>query len=264
MILSRSTLARALALSVVLLAACARAPVGGAPSPTVAITTGEELLRAMHQRYDGKWYRTLTFVQRTVESPPGAAERRSTWLEAMALPGRLRIDTDRAAGSGTLFARDSQFVIRDNRMRFAVPGHNPLLVLGFDVYALPPARTADIVRGLGFKLDTVREDTWQGRPTYVVGAPAGDLRSHQIWVDKERLVFVRMLQPLAGDPSKTIEYRFNKYEPLAGGWIAPEVEALLDGQRTLFEEYTEVRANVALDEAIFDPRRWNTVPHWRP
>jgi hypothetical protein len=263
MTLSRSTLVHALALSVVLLSACVRAPVGGAPSPIVAVTTGDQLLRAMHDRYAGKWYRTLTFVQRTVESPPGAAERRSTWLEAMAVPGRLRIDTDLAKGDGTLFARDSQFVIRGNQQRFAVAGHNPLLVLGFDVYAQAPARTAEIVRGLGFKLDSVREDTWQERPVYVVGAPAGDLRSHQIWVDRERLVFVRMLQPLAGDPSKTIEYRFNKYEPLAGGWIAPEVEGLLDGRRTLFEEYTEVRANVPLDDAIFDPRRWSSVPHWR-
>ena len=269
MTLTRSSLARTLAprtlalCAVVLSAACARAPMGGAPTPVESITTGDQLLRAMHQRYAGKWYRTLTFVQRTVESPVGGAERRSTWLEAMAVPGRLRIDTDRAQGNGTLFARDSQFVIRNNQVRIAAAGFNPLLVLGFDVYAMPPARTAEIVRGLGFNLETVREDTWQGRPVYVTGAPAGDLHSHQIWVDKERLVFVRMLQPHAGDPSKTVEYRFNKYEPLAGGWIAPEVEALLDGQRTLFEEYTEMRANVALDDAIFDPRRWNTAPFWR-
>ena len=263
MTLTRPSIVRALTLSVVVLsAACARAPVATAPAP-VPITTGEQLLRAMHDRYAGKWYRTLTFVQRTVESPPGVAERRSTWLEAMAVPGRLRIDTDREKGNGTLYARDSQFVVRDNQMRFAAAGHNPLLVLGFDVYALAPERTAQIVRGLGFNLDSVREDTWQDRPVYVVGAAAGDARTHQIWVDKERLVFVRMLQPLAGDPSKTIEYRFNKYEPLAGGWIAPEVEALLDGKRTLFEEYTEVRANVPLDDALFDPRKWSTAPFWR-
>jgi len=263
MSLSRSTIARVLVLCAIVSSACARMAPVSAPSPSVAITTGDQLLRAMHERYAGTWYRTLTFVQRTVETPPSGTERRSTWLEAMALPGRLRIDTDRAKGTGSLFARDSQFAIRDNQPRFAVPGHNPLLVLGFDVYALPPARTAEIVRGLGFRLDSVREDTWQGRPVYVVGAPAGDLRTHQIWVDRERLVFVRMLQPLPGDSSKTIEYRFNKYEPLAGGWIAPEVEGLVDGRRTLLEEYTEVRANVPLDDALFDPRRWGTAPHWR-
>ena len=263
MTLIRPSLVRTLALSaVVLSAACARAPVSTAPAP-VAITTGDQLLRAMHDRYAGKWYRTLTFVQRTVESPPGGAERRSTWLEAMALPGRLRIDTDRAQGNGTLFARDSQFVIRNNQVRIAAAGHNPLLVLGFDVYALAPERTAEILRGLGFQLGAVREDTWQGRPAYVVGGAPGDLHSHQFWVDRERLVFVRLLQPWPGDTTKTSEFRFNKYEPLAGGWIAPEVEAFVDGRRTLLEEYTEVRPNVRLDDAIFDPRQWNTAPHWR-
>jgi hypothetical protein len=263
MTLSRSTVLRAAAVSAVVLSACVRSPAAGGPSTAVPITTGEQLLRAMRERYDGKWYRTLTFVQRTTESTANNQERRSTWLEAMALPGRLRIDTDIEKGNGTLFARDSQFVIRENRLRAAVPGHNPLLVLGFDVYALPPARTAEILRGLGFQLGAVREDTWQNRPVYVVGGAAGDLHSHQFWVDRERLVFVRLLQPWPGDTTKTFEFRFNKYEPLAGGWIAPEVEAFVDGRRTLLEEYTEIRPNVQLDDALFDARQWKTAPHWR-
>ena len=263
MTLPRSTAVRVLALSIVVLSGCARTITSGGPAPAATISTGEELLRAMRERYDGKWYRTLTFVQQTTEVQANGQERRSTWLEAMALPGRLRIDTDREKGNGTLFARDSQFVIRENRLRAAVPGHNPLLVLGFDVYALPPARTVEILRTLGFTLGAVREDTWQGRPMYVVGGAPGDLHSHQFWVDRERLVFTRLLQPWPGDTSKTFEFRFNKYEPLAGGWIAPEVEAFVDGRRTLLEEYTEIRPNVPLDDALFDARKWSTAPHWR-
>jgi hypothetical protein len=96
-----------------------------------------------------------------------------------------------------------------------------------------------------------------------VGAAAGDLKSHQFWIDRERLVFVRMLQPFPGDQSQTFEVRFNKYQPLAGGWIAPEVEGFVGRTRTLFEEYSSIRANVALDESLFDPRRWTEAPHWR-
>ncbi len=245
-----ATLVVAATLSV--LSACARAP----RAPT-RITTADGVLRAMRERYDGKWYRTLTFTQRTVIVPPtGGAERRATWYEAMAIPGRLRIETDSTGRNGQLFARDSQFVVSNNSLRFGVPGHNPLLVLGFDVYAQPPARTAELLRGLGFPPGPVREDTWQGRPAYVVGGKPDDLHSHQYWIDKERLVFVRLLQPFPGDTSKTYEIRFNKYRPLGDAWIAPEVEAFVDGRRTLFEEYEDIRHNPPLGDALFDPRAW--------
>jgi hypothetical protein len=233
------------------LSACARAP----RAPT-GVTTADGVLRAMRERYDGKWYRTLTFAQRTVQVTPDGQERRSTWNEAMAIPGRLRIETDSTGRNGQIFARDSQFVVVNNALRRGVAGHNPLLVLGFDVYALPPARTAEILGGLGFPPGPVREGTWQERPVYIVGGGPTDLHSHQYWIDKERLVFVRLLQPLPGDTAKTYEVRFNKYRPLGDGWVAPEVEAFVEGKRTLFEEYEDIRYNQPLPDALFDPRAW--------
>lgn len=237
------------------LGACA----GGTASraPVAAVTSGEGLLETMRTRYAGQWYRTLTFTQRTVQVPPGGGpERRSTWYEYSALPGRLRIDTDSTRRNGQLFANDSQYVVVNRQVRRAVPGHNVLLVLGFDVYAQPAARTASLLRGLGFPMTPVREDVWQGRPVYVVGGRAGDLHGHQFWIDRERLVFVRLLQPLPGDTAQTFEARFNKYRPLAGGWIAPEVEVFAGKTRILFEEYEDVRANVPLDAGVFDPKVW--------
>jgi hypothetical protein len=250
-------------LAALALSACA----GGraaSPPPTPVIASGDALLEAMHRRYAGQWYRTLTFVQRTVQTPPtGGPERRSVWYEAMSAPGRLRIDTDSTLRNGQLFANDSQYVVLNGQVRRAAAGHNVLQVLGFDVYAQPTSRTAAVLRQLGFPMTPVREDTWQGRPVYVVGARAGDLHRHQFWIDRERLVFVRLLQPFPGDTSQTFEVRFNKYRPLAGGWIAPEVEAYVGAKRILFEEYDDVRANVALDPSLFDPRRWAAARHWR-
>jgi hypothetical protein len=233
-----------------------------APRPTGAaarLTTGDAVLRAMRERYDGRWYRTLTFTQRTVQVPPGGgAERRGTRHAAMSIPGRMRLETDSTGRNGQLFARDSQYVILNNQLRRGAAGHNVLQVLGFDVHAQPPARTAEQLRGLGFPTGgAVREDTWQGRPVYVVGGRgAGDLHSHQFWVDRERLVVVRLLQPLPGDTAKTYEVRFNKHRRLGDGWMATEVEALADGRRTLFEEYSDVRVDPRLSDALFDPRRW--------
>ena len=189
----------------------------------------------------------------------GGPERRSTWYEAVQAPGRLRIDTDSTLRSGQLFANDSQYVVLNGQVRRAAAGHNVLQVLAFDVYAQPVARTAAVLRGLGFPNTPVRQDTWQGRPVWVVGGRAGDLHSHQYWVDRERLVFVRLLQPFPGDTTRTFDVRFNKYRPLGDGWIAPEVEALVDGKRTLFEEYFDVRDNPRLPDGLFDPRAWSSA-----
>jgi hypothetical protein len=34
------------------------------------------------------------------------------------------------------------------------------------------------------------------------------------------------------------------------------------GRRVLYEEYRDVRANVPVDAALFDPRRWTQGRHW--
>ena len=221
-------------------------------------------MQAMHGRYSGTWYRTLTFVQRNTRYLPSGGTDTSTWVEAIALPSRLRIDFEpRAAGGGTLFVNDSQYVMRNGKVALSTTGLHPLLLLGFDVYFLPPERTVEGLRSLGFDLTRMHEDVWQGRPAYVVGATAGDLRSRQFWVDRERLVFVRMVQPAPQDTAKVSDIRFDGYRPLGGGWIAPEVQFLVGDQPTFIERYEDIRADVPLDLALFDPARWKTAHHWR-
>ena len=234
-----------------------------APAPTPAPARGTALLEAMRARYAGKWYRTLTFTQRTTLVGRDGRERRETWYEALALPGKLRIDRDSTLRTGTLFASDSQFVVRNGAVVAGVAGYNPLLVLGFDVYAQPAAHTAAVLRGLGLPNGPVREDQWEGRPVFVVGGAPGDLHSPQYWVDRERLVLVRLLQPFAGDTARTTDFRFADYRPVGGGWVAERVENYTGGARTLLEEYDGVRADVPLDPLLFDARRWTTARHWK-
>jgi len=52
--------------------------------------TGEELVSAMHKKYDGKWYKTLTFSQKTINYKPDGSSETSQWYEALTAPGRLR------------------------------------------------------------------------------------------------------------------------------------------------------------------------------
>src|SRR4051794_27265418 len=75
--------------------------------------TGAEVLQRMHDAYAGKWYRTLTFVQKTTTfSRDGGAPRVSTWLESLRhvdpATTQLRIDVgDPAVGNGMLYTADS-------------------------------------------------------------------------------------------------------------------------------------------------------------
>lgn len=221
---------------------------------------GDALVRAMHDRYAGQWYRTLSFVQKNTRYLPGDSVERSTWFERAVIPGTLRIDFRDGPGfppdGGILFARDSQFVIRGDTVARGDAFVHPLMVLGFDVYAQPVEQTLGKLRQLGFDLGTTHEDTWQGRAAIVVGAKAGDLRTRQFWVDKERLVFVRMIEPARQDSSVTSEIQFNDYRAFGPAWVSAQVLFLVGGQRRWLEEYTEIAVNVAFPEGSFDVKRW--------
>ena len=219
---------------------------------------GEELVTRMRERYAGKWYRTLTFTQKTT-LPDGKVE---IWYEALELPGKLRIDVAPLdSGKTLLFRNDSLYVFEQKKLKASQPLVHPLMVLGFDVYQSPVAETVRKLKDLKFDLSKIHETTWKGRPTYVVGAAPQDTTSPQFWIDAERLYFVRSLEPSKKDASVINETVFNKYVPLDGGWVELEVLFLANGKQQVKEEYSNTKANVKLDPAIFDPRSW-TAPGW--
>ena len=219
---------------------------------------GEELVARMRERYAGKWYRTLTFTQKTT-LPDGKVE---IWYEALELPGKLRIDVAPLdSGKTLLFRNDSLYVFEQKKLKASQPLVHPLMVLGFDVYQAPVAETVRKLKELKFDLSKVHETTWKGRPTYVVGAAPQDTTSPQFWIDAERLYFVRSLEPSKKDASVINETVFDKYVPLDGGWVELEVLFLANGKQQVKEEYSNTKANVKLDPAIFDPRSW-TEPGW--
>lgn len=235
------------------------------PRPPVPepFTSGEQLLEAMQNRYVGRWYRTTTFVQETTQFPADAAPQKSVWYEALQLPSLLRIDFEPLeAGNGVLIRGDTQYVMQGGAVARRIPRTNELLLLGFDVYHLQPSETAAWLRRIGFDLSKIRQDVWEGRQVYVVGAAdASDLRSRQFWVDREHLLFVRLLQP-AGETGRTRDVRFRNYQQTGRAWIAPIVEVYEDGRLVMKEEYRHIRVDVELDPALFDPARFMTARHW--
>lgn len=223
---------------------------GAGPGPR----DGRALIRAMHDRYAGTWYRTLSFTQHNTATDSTGRETYSTWKEYAALPGKLRIDVLPAdSGRGLLFRGDSEYVFSRDSLTRATPFVHPLLVLGFDVYVQPVDTTLAKLAGLGMDLSLIHEDTWQGRPVYVVGAAAGDTTHVQFWVDRERLVFVRLLQPLRGGAGRGADTRFEDYRRVGRAWLSARVVFLVGGRPVWREAYVDIRTGRPLDGALFDP-----------
>jgi hypothetical protein len=218
------------------------------------IRDGASLIAAMHDRYPN-WYGTMAFVQTTTIYRANG-ELVQTWYEMASLPGRLRIDTDTASRSGQLFANDSVYAVANGKLARASAGLNELLVLGFDVYRQPAARTIDQLRAQGFDLSRFHDDTWNGKRVFVVGAAAGDTTTKQFWIDAADLLFVRAI---GATPRGRTDVRFDHYERAKGGWIATEVMQLVNGRPALREQYANVRVDLPLSDAYFDPRTWPAV-----
>jgi hypothetical protein len=233
------------------------------PALGAKVRTTEGIIQAMQKKYATSWYQTATFVQKTTNIDKDGNKKVETWYEAMSLPGSLRIDfTPTKDGNGILFTNYQIYTFKSGKVEVNRPYVHPLMILGFDIYRLPMADAIEKLKGLKFDLSIEREDTWQGRPAYVVGAKAGDLHSAQFWIDKQNLYFVRMIRPSGKDGAQTQETQFNKYQKLGGGWMSPEVIFIVDGKTVTTEEYSELRANMPLDPKLFDPQFFSSV-HWR-
>ncbi|MFV1884348.1 MAG: outer membrane lipoprotein-sorting protein [Balneola sp.] len=217
------------------------------------IENGYDVIEAMYDKYQGKWYKHLTFTQKTsFYGQDGNVARTQDWYEALTLPGKLAIRFDtKDSNNGILFNDGIQYGYVDGAMIQEAERVHELLVLGFDVYHQSPDITATQLTGLGFDLEQMYEDEWQGRKVYVIGVNEPDTTVPQFWIDKERLYFVRNYT--IGRQNTIQEVQFNKYERLGQGWIAPEVIFKANGFLGLLEEYTQIVIPDSLNPEIFNP-----------
>ena len=246
----------------VLVAGCANPKPG---ATRVAPTTGVELLQRMHDAYDGKWFKSVTFVQKTTRTQPSGVVDTSTWYEALKSPDRLRIDFgDPANGNGALYTADSLYVVRGGKITRTVASGNPFLPFVAGVDDQPMEATLRQLAPYHFDLAQIRADVWQGKQVYVVGAKSpDDLGSPQFWIDRDRLIAVRFLVKLSPAPdAKPNDIRLESYVPVGGGWLATRVAIMEGGVVRQGEEYSDWQGNVALPNDLFVAEKWSDAPHW--
>lgn len=223
------------------------------PGTTPAPRDGADLVRLMHARYEGTWYRTLTFTQTT--SFPGEPDQ--TWYEAGTIPGKLRIDiAPLDSMTAILFIGDSTIVFKHGTRINGRQDRNLLMTLGFDVYAQSPDTTLAQLSAAGIDLGKVREDRWQGTKVWVVGADRGDTTTSQFWIEQQRLLFVRLIEAHPAKdstaPADLLDITFENYRRLARAWVAPKVVIKLNGKEVQREEYRDIEADRPLPPDLYD------------
>lgn len=229
--------------------------------------SGREVLDAMRAAYDGKWYHTLTFRQKTTLRGQDGTERVQTWYEALrhtsATGTQLRIDFgDPKDGNGVIYTADSLWRVRGGKLAGATGDGNVFLPMIEGVYVQPVDRTLKELESTKIDMSKVYQARWEGRPTWVVGAAsASDSTSPQFWVDAERKVVTRMiLVVVAGRPPMDIH--LGGYERVGDGWLATKVTMYVGGVAQQTEEYSDAKVGVALDALLFDPNQWSAAKHW--
>jgi hypothetical protein len=228
--------------------------------------TGAEVFQRMHDAYAGKWYRTLTFVQKTTQRRPNGTDTVSTWYESLRHVGgltQLRIDVgDPSAGNGVLYTADSSWRMRDGKLVSASAGGNEFLPLIEGVYFNPVEQTIRELSSTKTDMSRVIEGSYQNRRVWIIGAAStADTTSPQIWIDAERNVAVRaILSPAANMP--VLDIHLDGYVPIDGTWLASKIAMMRGGVPRQTEEYRDWKVNVDLPASLFAVATWTTSPHW--
>jgi hypothetical protein len=237
-------------------------PAPSKPGAGLAITSSSGLVKAMHDRYGGKYLKTMSFLQNNTAYTTTGQEQKSQWYEHIEIPGKLRIAFLPASQKSGLVQVDDRVASFDNGIRVDFrPSINPLVLLTADVYVVPVAVTTRALDTLGVDQETVRSDEWEGQPVYVVGAKAGDTTSNQMWVDKDNLRLVRFIQrSKAGDRTTVSDIRVSGYKEIQGFEVPTEFLVLRNGRPVWREVYADVRVNEEFPPTTFDQAKWYDIP----
>jgi sulfur carrier protein ThiS len=243
-------------------APAAKSSVKSLPGSGIAVTTSSGLIKAMHDRYDGKYLKTMSFLQNNTAYTTSGQEQKSQWYEHIEIPGKLRIAFLPATQRSGLVQVDDRVSTFDNGIRVDFrPSVNPLLLLTSDVHVAPVTAIMRGLDSLHVDGEIVRTDEWEGQPVYVVGAKAGDSTSNQMWVDRNHLRLVRFIQSnKAGERTMVSDIRIQNYKEIQGFEVPTEFLVLRNGRPVWREQYADVKVNEVFPTGTFDQAKWYDIP----
>jgi hypothetical protein len=251
---------------IVALAVVAASASGSAASAQATPKSGAEVFQRMHDAYAGKWYRSLTFVQKTTQRRQDGTDAVSTWYESLRQNGnvaQLRIDIgEPSAGNGVLYTADSVWRVQNGQLARAGAGGNEFLPLIQGVYFNPVQQTIRELASTNVDMSRVGEGRYQDRRVWIIGTSSpADTTTPQIWIDAERNVAVRaVFSPAPNTPM--LDIHLDGYVPIGPAWLATKITMTQGGVPRQTEEYHDWKVNVDLPPGLFDVATWTSAPHW--
>lgn len=211
----------------------------------------KQVLKKMHERYAGKWYKTFTFNQTTEIYSNDSLKRSEIWYENIKFPNDFRIDFGNPdSGNAVIFKNDSSYFFRRGQSVNVRPDENDLVFLLGGMYFYKFDEVITKMKSLGYDLDKFHEDTWKGKGVYVIGATKGEDSVNQLWIEKENYSPVRMLKY---ENKNKEEAFFENHVKLGGGFTETLVHFFINDKLIQVEKYHDLKADVEINSAIFDP-----------
>jgi hypothetical protein len=215
------------------------------------ITDGEELIKAMYEKYKGKWYDKLKIVQKVTFYRNGEEQGSQIWTEFLDLPGKVRSNIGPSEeGNAEIYLHGEFHRFQNGKRVGGQKAPHPVLCLGFDVYLQEPEKSIAMLKEVPYDLSKIHQTVWQERPVYVVGADKDDFKPNQFWIDKEHLYFVRTI--FKSPRGTLLDIEMNKIVKLGEGWIATQLIFKRSGEIILKEDYQENPILDKVDPAVFD------------
>ena len=191
----------------------------------------QDIVKKMYSRYAKDFRKSLSFVQQTAFYQNDTILRKAVWYEALVYPDKLRIDINSPdSGNVIFFVNDSAYRYQNNKLKGkSYQPHDLLFVLG-GMYSFPLDTVYEKLKRFGYDTQKTFETTWKGKKVIVVGADKEKAGGNQFWVDKEKLVTVRILN--------------NK-------------------KKKKSEKYTKLKENVKINPDFLDPDKLGEVKFWK-
>lgn len=226
------------------------------------IKSTKQLLKAMKKRYQGKWFSSFTFIQKTIRYKDGKAGKPSLWHEAIQYPNKFRIDFgDLKEGNSVVFAADSGYRFRQGKLVGKRYDPQYFLLMKGGLYHRKLKECLSILKKGGYQTNLFHKNTYKGRPVYVIGAKKGDLKTPQFWIDKEHFYVVRRMRANRRKANSILDVQYQNHKATGGGWVEQTVRFEVDGKLVQIEEYTKIDTSPRLPKSFFNPTQFGKA-HW--
>jgi hypothetical protein len=219
--------------------------------------TGKLVLKKMHDRYAGKWYKTLFFNQTTEIYRNDSLVRSETWHEHIQFPQNFRIDFGNPdSGNAVIFKNDSSVIFRNSKKIKTNYYPNDLLFLLGGMYFYPFEESVSKIASFGFDPGKFHEDVWKDKKVYVIGAEKKEDSVSQVWFDTENYNLVRMIK---FENKQKEEALFENHVKLNGGFSETLVYFYVNNKLVQVEKYYGLKADIRLNTQIFDPVNFTKI-----